>query len=118
MDKINPLGIQQTQQKILQEMHRTATVSAGAMMPTVNPLTAATPGQSVDFSTVMQRAINGVNQQQLIASAKQEAVEMGLSDDLMGTMVESQKASISFSAMMEVRNKLTSALDQIMNISL
>lgn len=123
MDKINPLGIQQTQQQLLQEMSRMASASGSGIAPIANPLSAV--GQAgmsqvnnVDFSTVMNQAINNVNQQQLIAGAKQEAVEMGLSDDLMGTMVESQKATISFSAMLEVRNKLTSALDQIMNISL
>lgn len=128
MDKINPLGIQRSQQQLLQEMHRMAAGSGSSMTPAVNPLSfsvnSAVNGLSqhnasnVDFSQAMKQAVNSVNQQQLIAGAKQEALEMGLSDDLMGTMLESQKASISFSAMLEVRNKLTSALDQIMNISL
>ena len=43
---------------------------------------------------------------------------MGLSDDLAGAMIESQKASVAFSAMMQVRNKLTTALDEVMNIPL
>jgi flagellar hook-basal body complex protein FliE len=33
-------------------------------------------------------------------------------------MIESQKASVAFSAMMQVRNKLTTALDEVMNTPL
>jgi len=33
-------------------------------------------------------------------------------------MLESQKASVAFSAMVQVRNKLTTALDEVMNIAL
>ena len=45
-------------------------------------------------------------------------VDSGKSDDLAGAMIESQKASVAFSAMVQVRNKLTTALDEVMNIAL
>ncbi|EIT50098.1 flagellar hook-basal body complex FliE family protein [Yersinia pestis PY-101] len=45
-------------------------------------------------------------------------MDMGISDDLTGTMLASQKASVAFSAMVQVRNKLTSALDDVMNTAL
>ena len=43
---------------------------------------------------------------------------MGTSDDLTGAMIESQKASVAFSAMLQVRNKLTQAFDDVLNTPL
>ena len=72
----------------------------------------------VSFSRVLNNAIDNVDALQHSAGAKQTAIDMGQSDDLAGAMIESQKASVAFSAMMQVRNKLNSALDEVMNISL
>lgn len=68
------------------------------------------------FKDVMKSAIDNVDQQQHIAGQKQKAIEMGTSDDLSGTMIESQKASVAFSAMIQVRNKLTQAFDDVLNM--
>ena len=42
----------------------------------------------------------------------------GASDDLVGAMVESQKASVAFSALMQVRNKVTGAFEEVMRMPL
>jgi|SRR5690554_379950 len=70
----------------------------------------------VDFSAVMSAALNRVNYAQQTAGALMTAVETGQSDDLVGAMVASQKASLSFSALVQVRNKLVSAFDDIMRM--
>lgn len=118
MDKIDSVGIQRSQLQVMQEMQRMSAMSGSALTPAVNPMSVSGQGNTVAFSQVFNNAINNVDNQQHKASEMQTAVDMGTSDDLMGTMVESQKASIAFSAMVEVRNKLTNALDQVMNISL
>ena len=56
--------------------------------------------------------------QQHQASAAMAAVDSGKSEDLVGAMIDSQKASVSFSALLQVRNKLTNAFDEIMRMPL
>ena len=70
------------------------------------------------FQSVLADAVGQVNQLQVAASEQQQAINAGQSDDLAGAMVASQQANISFSALLQVRNKLTSALDDILNTPL
>lgn len=66
------------------------------------------------FRAAFADVFNAVDDQQHKAGALTQAVDSGASDDLVGAMVESQKASVSFSALMQVRNKVTSAFEEIM----
>ncbi|WP_158784507.1 flagellar hook-basal body complex protein FliE [Pantoea sp. BAV 3049] len=106
------------QHAMIAEMERMrAQATASALPPMANDLASASvsgPG----FGQVMEQAVNHVDNLQHVASAQQRAVELGLSDDLASAMLESQKASVAFSALMQVRNKLSSAFDEVMNISL
>ena len=70
------------------------------------------------FSGVMQQTIRSINDQQNISSSMMSAVDSGQSDDLVGAMVASQKASLSFATLMQVRNKVMSGLDDIMRLPL
>ncbi len=74
--------------------------------------------QEVSFSDTMNNMVNGINQQQLASGELMAAVDAGRSDDLVGAMVMSQKASLSFSVLMQVRNKLMSGFDDIMRMPL
>lgn len=118
MDKINSTSMQHSQLQLLQEMQSVASLSGSNMTPISNGISALNQATTISFSQALKQAVGNVDQQQHIASAMQMAVDTGQSEDLVNTMLESQKANISFSAMIEVRNKLTSALDQVMNISL
>ncbi|MCG7365213.1 flagellar hook-basal body complex protein FliE [Pantoea sp. ACRSH] len=122
MDKTGAAGMQPTQQMLLNQMRQTARLaSAGAAgaFPVIAPANNAFAGEhNVSFSRVLDHAINQVDALQHSAGAKQTAIDMGQSDDLAGAMIESQKASVAFSAMMQVRNKLNSALDEVMNTPL
>lgn len=44
------------------------------------------------------------------------AVDSGRSTDLVGAMLQSQRASVSFSALLQVRNKLATAFDDIIRM--
>jgi len=72
----------------------------------------------VDFSQSLVSVLNGVNAQQSIATEKINAVELGKSDDMIGAVVAAQKASLSFNALMQVRNKVLSGFDEIMQMSI
>ncbi|EMD1178629.1 flagellar hook-basal body complex protein FliE [Vibrio harveyi] len=78
-----------------------------------NPMNQA---QRVSFMEVLSNVIQDVDTQGKAASAKMTAVDTGVSDDLVGAMIASQKASLSFSAMVQVRNNLLSAYDDIMKM--
>jgi len=60
-----------------------------------------------------------VNETQSRSSALQTAYELGdKSVDITQVMVQMQKASVSFEAMTQVRNRLVSAYQDIMNMPL
>ncbi len=75
-------------------------------------------GNEEGFRTAFEDVFKAVDAQQHKASAMAEAVDSGASDDLVGAMVESQKASVAFSALMQVRNKVTGAFEEVMRMPL
>lgn len=78
--------------------------------------TVVTP--SVDnFGDMLKSSINSVNDAQQHASDLKIGFASGTSDkSLAEVMIASQKASLSFRAVVEVRNKLVSAYQDIMNM--
>ena len=92
------------------------TIQGGESFPQTSVMPASHSSES--FQSVLADAIGQVNQLQVAASEQQQAINAGQSDDLAGAMVASQQANISFSALLQVRNKLTSALDDILNTPL
>jgi len=82
------------------------------------PATAdATAADDVKFSNVLRGAIDSVNDTQSVAG---QAVDGFLTGDnsrsLAEVMVATQKASVSFRAMTEVRNRLIEAYREVMNM--
>jgi flagellar hook-basal body complex protein FliE len=68
------------------------------------------------FAQSMKDAIAGVDQEQRAAGDKMAAVDAGKSDDLVGAMLSSQQASLSFSMLMQVRNKVMGAVDELLKL--
>ncbi len=99
--------------RLLLEMRSLALkAQAGAQPPEA---AAAAPG--ADFGTAMKSAIGQVSAAQQGARALAEAFEAGAPGaDLTRVMLEVQKASLSFRAMTEVRNKLVQAYQEVMNM--
>ena len=69
------------------------------------------------FSDMLGQAINKVNDTQQASSQLANAFEIGKSGvDLTDVMISSQKASVSFQALTQVRNKLVQAYQDIMQM--
>lgn len=69
------------------------------------------------FSDMLGQAVNKVSETQNAASQLATAFEMGQSGvDLTDVMIASQKSSVSFQAMTQVRNKLVQAYQDIMQM--
>ena len=64
----------------------------------------------------MLTTIRNVNQQDHAAAQKMAAVDSGASDDLVGAMLSSQEASLSFSMLMQVRNKVMGAVEDLIKL--
>lgn len=118
MDKVQVISASTAQFAMLQRMQQTAmAATTGAVSPAQILPASMQQASPLSFSDVLNSAINNVDSIQHSAAAKQTAVDTGMSDDLTGALVESQKSSVSFAAMVQVRNKLTTALDEIMNMA-
>ena len=68
------------------------------------------------FANALKAAVQGVNAQDQAAAVKMADVETGKSDDLVGAMLASQQASLSFSMLMQVRNKVMGAVDELIKL--
>ena len=78
--------------------------------------TGPVPG-ATDFGDMLKSTINAVNETQQQASDLKVGFVTGSTDkSLAEVMIASQKASLSFRAVTEVRNKLVSAYQDIMNM--
>lgn len=85
----------------------------------VNPLRPDTvnPADRVGFGDVLKGAVDNVNTQQMQASKLRTAYELGDSTvDLPEVMISAQKASVSFEAMLKVRNRLVTAYEDIIKM--
>ena len=70
-----------------------------------------------NFGELMQQAINQVNETQMQASSLTRAFELGENVDLSQVMIAVQKSRVSFEALTQVRNKLLTAYQDVMNMS-
>lgn len=69
------------------------------------------------FTDMLRQAVDGVNDTQQQSAALQRAFEAGDPNvDITQVMIQMQKASVSFEAMNQVRNRLVSAYQDIMNM--
>lgn len=74
-------------------------------------------GQPVDFRTVLQNAVNEVDQAQNLAQSKVQAFSSGGQDmSLEEVMVSLQKANLAFQGMIAVRNRLVDAYRDVTNL--
>lgn len=74
------------------------------------------PISNVNFGDMFKDVMDKMNAQQVQAAEKATAVELGESDDLVGAMIASQKASLSFSFLVQVRNKAVQGFEDIMRM--
>ncbi|NIY48667.1 flagellar hook-basal body complex protein FliE [Cedecea colo] len=73
---------------------------------------------SVSFSSLLFNSINGISQMQTAAKTQAQNYITGASDiGLSDVMVSLQKASVALNMGIQVRNKMVSAYQEIMNMA-
>ena len=98
--------------QILSQMRSLRAMAQGG---TAETAPAANPGE--DFSSLLKQSIDKVNETQMQAGELRDQFVAGdPNTDLTQVMVALQKASLSFQAMTQVRNKLVNAYQDIMNM--
>jgi flagellar hook-basal body complex protein FliE len=95
------------------EAQRTPSLGIGA--PTADTPT----GGAADFGAMLRDSINQVNSMQQSSAELGAQLEQGVPGiDITRVMVEAQKATLAFRAMTEVRNRLVSAYQEVMNMTI
>ena len=82
----------------------------------VAPATGATQAEPTSFASTLENALRDVNQSQHAAGEISAAYERGDTVDIAKVMLARQQASVGFEATLQVRNKLLSAYQNIMNM--
>lgn len=97
--------------QLLGELRSASALAAG------KPLPAQQDGApQVDFADVLKSTIDQVNSAQQTSQEMQKQFELGEEGvNLQDVMVSLQKASLSFQTMVQARNKLVTAYQDIMN---
>lgn len=101
-----------------QAFQRNAAINADQKIQSpLHNLTVDKANKVPSFGELMTQAIDKVNETQKTSSAMATAYEKGTAGvDITDVMIASQKASVSFQAMVQVRNKLVDAYKDVMNM--
>ena len=101
-------------QQLLSQM-RVMEAQAAARPTAINAI--ETGVQKTDFSNVLKNSIDAVNEASQASSKMAEAFEKGDPNvSVAQLMITMEKASVSFQAMTQVRNRLLSAYQDVMNM--
>ncbi len=101
--------------KMLHDLQRVAAQAQSQVKPSLQIQDNNTSPQS--FAELMQSAVDNVNAAQKGSAALKKAFELGEAGvDLPQVMVASQKASIAFDAIVQVRKKLLEAYKDVMSM--
>ena len=89
----------------------------GAGTPSGFP-TVAQPARAAGatFGETLKASLAQVNQQQVKANRAIEELALGRRADLAATLVQVEKATLSFQLMVQVRNKLVEAYQEVMRM--
>ena len=100
-------------EQMVNQLRAVAAQAAGASAS--QPAQGAEPG--TDFAALLKSAVDEVNNAQMDAKQLTHQFEGGDPDvNLQDVVLSLQKASLSFQTMVQVRNKLVSAYQEIMNM--
>ena len=92
------------------------TQDAARLQASIAPAADAAAQSGFSFTQSMKDALASVNQADQSAAQRMSDVDSGKSDDLVGAMLASQEASLSFSMLMQVRNKVMGAVDELIKL--
>ncbi|MBC7466306.1 MAG: flagellar hook-basal body complex protein FliE [Bdellovibrio sp.] len=82
----------------------------------LDPTSNTTAGGGVSFADTLKEAVNNVNQIHLDADKKAQELATGRTDDIAGVMIATEKADIALRVMVQVRNKIIDAYQDIMKM--
>ena len=100
--------------QMLSVLRATAAQASGRVSEAQTPAAGAS-----DFAQVLQKSIEQVNQTQQQAESMAANFAAGDSNsNLHDVMISLQKANVSFQEMVQVRNKLVTAYNDMMNMSI
>jgi flagellar hook-basal body complex protein FliE len=92
---------------------------SGQLQPGAAQGPAGAQGAPSEFATMLRNGLEQVNQSEVRATQVADAFQRGAPGvELSQVMLEMQKASVSFRGLAEVRNRLVSAYQEIMNMSI
>jgi flagellar hook-basal body complex protein FliE len=94
--------------RVLAEMRALATRVQGDAEPSV--------AGTQSFGDLLKRSVDAVNSRQQFADQLAQSFEVGETTDLADVMIARQKASLSFQAMVTVRNRLVEAYKDVWNM--
>lgn len=119
--KIESVGQRPDVSQLLEQMRNMRAAATGAATNGVSESdtidTSATPTSGLsEFGKHFAQAIDSVNRLQMASGALSEAVARHQSNDLVGMVIAGQKANVAFQAATQVRNRLVTAYEQIMNM--
>jgi flagellar hook-basal body complex protein FliE len=86
---------------------------ASQQMTSARPAERSIPSDQESFGQWLNKSIETVNKIQQEGDSAAEKLLTGENTDIHGTMIAMQKASISMNLMMEVRNKVINAYEEI-----
>lgn len=90
---------------------------APALAPSLpSPSREITPGANKPFADMFDQAVSGVEAQQAEAAAITKEVLLGDNPNLHQSVIAMQEASLSFSLMVEVRNKVVQSYQELMRM--
>ena len=107
---ITPINSQSSMIEMMNQMQRVASETE------IEP--SRIDSQNLGLTEDFQNVIQAVNHDQNVSSQMMQAVDTGKSDDVVGAMIASQKADLSFSMLVQVRNRVMEGFDDIMRMSL
>lgn len=83
----------------------------------LSPVKEGSAGSDAGFGSMLKQAVEAVNDSQMKTADLQTAYQMGDPNvDLTEVMIQMQKSSVTFEAMTQVRNRLVTAYQDIMNM--
>jgi flagellar hook-basal body complex protein FliE len=88
--------------------------AAGAVLP--DSLRPAAPPAANGFTDMLDGLVKTVDSKQAEASALTQRVLLGESDQLHQSVIAMQEASVAFTLMVEVRNKLVESYQELMRM--
>lgn len=94
-------------------------INSNLQLPEITrPRSASTTGEGTSFGDMLKNAISTVNEVQKQSDTEIQKLMTGEAQDLHTTMIAVEKADLSFQLMMQVRNKIVQAYEEIMRMQI